>query len=91
MTQKGTKNGTKNDMQGEGNYEAARDYNRRTEEYLESADVTADARKAAPQSEAEKREMARAEAEGKRHAKEGGAKGEKAEDRGQAAMDSDDA
>lgn len=61
----------KKDVHGEGNYEATRDYNKRTKEYLESADVTEDAKKAAPRSEEEAREMAQAEADGKRHAKGG--------------------
>lgn len=61
----------KKGVHGEGNYEATRDYDKRTKEYLESADVTEDARKAAPRSEEEAREMAQAEAAGKRHAKGG--------------------
>jgi len=61
----------KKGVHGEGNYEATRDYNKRTKEYLESADVTEDAKKAAPRSEEEAREMAQAEAAGKRHAKGG--------------------
>jgi hypothetical protein len=61
----------KKDVHGEGNYEATRDYNKRTKEYLESADVTEDAKKAAPRTEQEAREMEQAEAAGKRHAKGG--------------------
>ena len=76
----------KKGVHGEGNYEATRDYNKRTKEYLESADVTADARKAAPGSAQEAREMQRAEAEGKRHAKDGSTTAHAAE-----SMDSDDA
>ena len=64
----------KKGVHGEGNYEAARDYDERTKEYLQSADVTEDARKAEPRDEAEARELERAEAEGKRHAKTGEAK-----------------
>jgi hypothetical protein len=54
---------------GEGNYAASRQYNEATKEYAESGRAEADARAAAPRSEAEAREMADAEAEGKRHAK----------------------
>ncbi len=61
----------KKGVHGEGNYEATRDYNKRTKEYLQSADVIDDAKKAAPRSEEEAREMAQAEAAGKRHAKGG--------------------
>jgi len=61
----------KKGVHGEGNYEATRDYNKRTKEYLESADVSEDAQKAAPQSEQEARELALAEAAGKRRAKGG--------------------
>jgi len=75
----------KKGVHGEGNYEATRDYNKRTKEYLESADVTEDARKAAPRDKQEAREMQQAEAEGKRHAKDGTS--EKAV---QTTMDSDD-
>lgn len=85
-----TKN-AKDGVQGEGDYEAARDYDRRTAEYLKSADVTEDARKAAPTSEAEKREMARAEAEGKRHAKDGDNEAKDKDAGAASAMDSDDA
>jgi len=55
---------------GEGNYQATRDYNARTKEFIASGRVDEAARDAAPHSEAEAREMAAAEAEGKRHAKE---------------------
>ena len=54
---------------GEGNYAASRQYNEATKEYAESGRAEADARAAAPRSEEEAREMADAEAEGKRHAK----------------------
>ena len=62
---------TKN-VHGEGNYEATRDYNKRTKEYLDKADVAKDAREAAPQDEQDEREMQQAEAAAKRHAKGGG-------------------
>lgn len=54
---------------GEGNYKATRDYNERTKDYLESADVERDAREAAPKSERDAREMKQAEEQGKSHAK----------------------
>jgi len=76
----------KKGVHGEGNYEATRDYNQRTKDYLQSADVTEDARKAAPRDKQEAREMQQAEAEGKRHAKDGGTAAKVKE-----AMDSDNA
>ena len=59
----------KKQVHGEGNYQATRDYNERTKEYLESADVEKDARQAAPRNEQEARELERAEEQGKRHAR----------------------
>ena len=57
-------------VHGEGNYQATRDYNARTKRFLESGQVDEAARAAEPTSEAEALDMAAAEAEGKRHAKE---------------------
>jgi hypothetical protein len=57
-------------VHGEGNYQASRDYNERTKRFVESGQVDQAARDAAPDSEAEALQMAAAEAEGKRHAKE---------------------
>ena len=54
---------------GEGNYAASRDYNERTKRFVESGQVDEAARAAEPDSEAEALQMAAAEAEGKRHAK----------------------
>jgi predicted ATP-dependent protease len=54
---------------GEGNYKATRDYNERTKDYVESADVEKDARKAKPRNEREARDMQQAEEQGKQHAK----------------------
>lgn len=76
----------KKGVHGEGNYEAARDYDKRTKKYLESADVSEDAHKAAPRNAQEAREMQQAEAEGKRHAKDGAAAANDPR-----TMDSDDA
>ncbi len=59
----------KKQVHGEGNYQATRDYNERTKEYLDSANVEKDARKAAPRDEREAREMQKAEQKGKQHAK----------------------
>jgi hypothetical protein len=56
-------------VHGEGNYAASRDYNERTKRFVESGQVDEAARAAAPDSEAEAVQMAAAEAEGKRHAK----------------------
>ena len=74
----------KKQVHGEGNYEATRDYNQRTKDYLESADVEKDAREAAPRDENEAREMKSAEEKGKRAARPQG------QDKGAEALDSDD-
>jgi hypothetical protein len=55
---------------GEGNYQATRDYNRRTRDFIDSGKVEQAARDAAPDTEADAQQMAAAEAEGKRHIKE---------------------
>ena len=57
------------DVHGEGNYAATRDYNARTKRFIESGQVDEAARAAEPGSEAEALQMQAAEAEGKRHAK----------------------
>lgn len=57
-------------VHGEGNYAATRDYNQRTKRFIESGKVDEAARAAEPGSEAEALQMQAAEAEGKRHAKE---------------------
>jgi hypothetical protein len=59
----------KKQVHGEGNYQATRDYNERTKEYLQSSDVEKDARDAAPSDEREARDMQKAEEKGKQHAK----------------------
>jgi hypothetical protein len=59
----------KKQVHGEGNYQATRDYNERTKDYLQSADVEKDAKKAAPRDEDEARAMQQAEQKGKQHAK----------------------
>lgn len=54
-------------MQGEGDYRAARRHRQSLERHVATADIPAAARAAAPESEADAREMAVAEAEGKAH------------------------
>jgi hypothetical protein len=56
-------------VHGEGNYAASRQYDEATKQYVQAGRVDAAARAAAPNSEAEAREMDAAEAEGKRRAK----------------------
>ena len=55
---------------GEGNYKASRQYNEKTKAFVESGKVDDAAQGAAPQDEIEAAEMANAEAEGRRRAKE---------------------
>jgi hypothetical protein len=57
------------DVHGEGNYAASRQYNDATKDFTQSGRVEPAARAAAPHSDVDAREMAAAEAEGKRHAK----------------------
>lgn len=56
------------DIQGEGDYRAARRYRRSAESYARSADVSGAARRAAPTNQAEAADMAQAEAEGRARA-----------------------
>jgi hypothetical protein len=56
-------------VQGEGDYEAARRYRKRQEEFQENNDVEKAAVRAAPESPAEAAELEAAEAEGKERAK----------------------
>lgn len=62
-----TKPGSK--VQGEGDYEAARRYDKSVEEFARSGKVEEAARAAKPANEAEAEAMQRAEREGKSHAK----------------------
>ena len=57
------------DMQGEGNYDAAREFNEAEKKFVESGKVEKAARDAEPKSEAEAQELARAEEAGRSHAK----------------------
>jgi hypothetical protein len=56
-------------VHGEGNYAASKQYNDATKEYAKSGRAEPAARAAAPKSDADARAMDAAEAEGKRHAK----------------------
>ncbi len=61
-----TTNSKKSDgLQGEGNYDAARDYNKATKAFAESGKVDSAARDAAPDTEREKQQLEQAEAAGK--------------------------
>ncbi len=54
---------------GEGSYEGSADYKKRTEDYLKTHDVKADAEAAKPRSAEEARELEQAEEEAKSHSK----------------------
>jgi hypothetical protein len=56
-------------VMGEGDYEATRRYRKRTAEYLGRNDVEKDARRAAPRSRQEAKDMAAAETAGRKRAK----------------------
>jgi hypothetical protein len=60
----------KDGVQGEGNYEAASEFNEAERKFVASGKVAAAARAAAPKSEGERQAMFAAEEEGKRRAKE---------------------
>ena len=66
--QPGRQQGQQN-VHGEGNYAASKQYNDATKAYAQSGRVDDAARAAAPKSDTDAREMNAAEAEGKRHAK----------------------
>ncbi|VTU16117.1 hypothetical protein H6CHR_00440 [Variovorax sp. PBL-H6] len=57
------------DIQGEGNYEATRRYDKATTDFVKSGKVDEAARNARPKSESEAEAMRKAELEGKSHAK----------------------
>jgi hypothetical protein len=59
----------KQNVHGEGNYAASRQYNKATKDFVDAGRVEPAARAAEPRSDADADEMAAAEAEGKRHAK----------------------
>jgi hypothetical protein len=56
-------------VEGEGSYTATRDYQKNIKQYLDKADVEADAKAARPNSEAEAGDLEAAEREGKSHSK----------------------
>ena len=56
-------------VHGEGNYAASKQYNDATRDYVKSGRVDKAAHDAAPKNDADARQMQAAEAEGKRHAK----------------------
>jgi hypothetical protein len=56
-------------VQGEGNYEAAREYNERTRRFIDSGRVDEAAREAEPDNAEEAKELKEAEEAGKRRAK----------------------
>jgi hypothetical protein len=58
-----------NQIQGEGNYEAAEEYDEAQRKFVKSGKVAAAARNAKPKSKAEAKEMERAEEVGRSHAK----------------------
>ena len=61
---------TDSKVQGEGNYEAAKEYDDAQRKFVQSGKVDAAARAAKPKSPAEAEEMKRAEEAGRSHAKE---------------------
>lgn len=62
----------KDGVQGEGNYDAAREYNERTRRFVKSGRVDDAARAAEPSTPEEASELEQAEEAGKRHAKDRG-------------------
>jgi len=60
----------KHKVEGEGSYTGSKDYNKRTQKFVESGKVEQAAKDAKPKSEQEAQEMQKAERIGKQHAKE---------------------
>ena len=60
---------SKDQVQGEGDYEAGRRYDKASRDFAESGRVEPAAHDAAPDSEQEAKELERAEQEGKSHSK----------------------
>jgi hypothetical protein len=56
-------------VEGEGSYSATRNYQKDIKDYLDKADVEADAEAAKPRSDSEARELDAAEREGRSHSK----------------------
>ena len=63
------RNNIERHVQGEGDYASDRRYRRHLKEYLERADVEAEARAAAPETAEEARELLEAERKGRERAK----------------------
>ena len=63
---------SKSHVQGEGDYESARKYDKQAHEFAASGKAGQAAKAAAPRNAQEQEEMRRAEAEGRSHAKGGG-------------------
>jgi len=59
----------KDGVEGEGSYKGSKDYNQRTQRFVESGKVEDAARAAKPQSEEEAHQMHKAERIGKQHSK----------------------
>ncbi len=60
-----------NELQGEGNYTAAQEYDEATREFIKAGKVKGAAENAAPKNAQEEREMLEAEEKGRAHAKSG--------------------
>ncbi len=60
---------SKGEVQGEGDYKAARRYNEATREFVKQEDVAGSARDAQPQSAGEEQQLERAEQAGRQRAK----------------------
>ena len=56
-------------VEGEGSYSATRNYQKNIKDYLQKADVEADAEASKPRSESEAREIEEAEREGRSHSR----------------------
>lgn len=67
--QKSVTPSSKNEMQGEGNYTAAKEYDEATQAFIKSGKVKDAAKNAAPKNPTEAREMLEAEEKGRAHAK----------------------
>jgi hypothetical protein len=69
MASDGVKDKSQGEVQGEGDYRAARRYNEATHQFVEDEDVAEAARDAKPQSEREQQQLERAEQAGRERAK----------------------
>lgn len=61
--------GAQQQQMGEGSYEATRNYQKDIKQYMDKADVKADAEASRPRSEGEARDLEEAEREGRSHSK----------------------